>query len=196
MQNTELASTIRPRPVLAARHLLAPLPCRVPSGTSAPRKTSRRSRPSCVPSRPAIMARRSPSSMSEAYCSPFEYQILASTGARARTSWPSAGRDIARSDPARTSKLEPAAPIPILLVPSAFPASKSRRVVHLCPRLPASLLLCPFPAFPHAGGLAGLGRPLWSGPWGLPPRSGEVRIEAEACGSSASRVCHSDTLNL
>ena len=144
----------------------------------------------------AIMARRSPSSMSEAYCSPFEYQILASTGAHARTSWPSAGLDSARSVPARPSDLEHAAPIPILLVPSEFPSSTSPRVVHLCPRLPASLLLCPFPAFPHAGGLASWGRPLRSGPWGLCPRSGEVRIEAEARGSSASWVCHSDTLML
>ena len=144
----------------------------------------------------AIMVRRSPSSMSETYCSPFEYQILSSTGAHARTGWPSAGRDSARSVPVHPSELEPAAPIPILLVPSAFPASKSRRVVHLFPRLPASLLLCPFPAFPHAGGLAGWGRFLWSGPWGLPPRSGEVRIETEARGSSASWVCHSDTLML
>ena len=95
MQNTELASAIRPRPVLAARHLMLLRPLAMPSAIWYVRSlkdiedisTSMCSLSVCT----AIMARRSPSSMSEAYCSPFEYQILASTGAHARTSWPSAG---------------------------------------------------------------------------------------------------------
>ena len=104
--------------------------------------TSIRSFSACA----AIRAQRSCSSMSEAHCNPFEYLILASPGAHARTGWLSAGRDSPKSVFAHPPELEPATALlaPHICIPFF---QESSILIHLC-----RSCYCSAP-FLHAGGL-------------------------------------------